>query len=117
PLSEEQLIALGRQAGADMVLTGQILDYGAVQRKYWITGLVVHSVAGLLVVGFATGWHPAAIGAYALYETPDVFIWGGGAYVLGWAFRPESRAGHQCRDGTCRRRAPATSLYGRRETC
>jgi len=85
---EERLRQLGRQAKTDLVVSGQILDFGAVQKKYWVTGLVLHSGAGLLALGFATGWNPAAIGAYVAYELPDVFIWGGGAYMLGWAFRP-----------------------------
>lgn len=88
PWTEEQLRALGKQTGADLVLTGRILDYGVVQTKYWVTGLVVHSTAGLLALGFATGWNPAVIGVYVAYELPDVAIWGGGAYVFGWAFRP-----------------------------
>jgi hypothetical protein len=29
-----------------------------------------------------------AIGAYFVYEIPDVAIWSGGAYAYGWAFRP-----------------------------
>src|SRR5581483_3206273 len=88
PWTTGQLKAIGEQARADIVLSAKILDYGAVPAKYWVTGLVTHSVAGLLVLGFATGWNPAAIGAYIAWETPDIFIWGGGAYVLGWAFRP-----------------------------
>jgi hypothetical protein len=87
-LNEEQIKILGTRAQADLVLTGRILDYGAVQPKYWVTGLVLHSVAGLLALGFGTGWNPAVIGAYLAYESPDVLIWSGGAYVVGWAFRP-----------------------------
>lgn len=88
PLTEDQVRALGHQTGADIVITGLIHDYGAVRWQYWVTGLVVHSAVGLTILGVATAWNPVAIGAYFVYELPDVAIWSGGAYVFGWAFRP-----------------------------
>jgi hypothetical protein len=86
--NDKQLRALGQQANADFVISGRILDYGVVRWQYWTTGLVLHSVAGLTALGFATAWNPIAIGGYLLYELPDVAIWYGGASAFGWAFRP-----------------------------
>jgi hypothetical protein len=88
PLTEEQSRELLQQTGADVVLSAQILDYGVVRWQYWVTGLVVHSTIGLTILGVATGWNPVAIGAYFVYELPDVAIWSGGASVFGWVFRP-----------------------------
>ena len=88
PLTEEQLQELLRQTNADIVLSARILDYGVVRWQYWVTGLVVHSTVGLTILGVATAWNPIAIGAYFVYELPDVAIWSGGAYAFGWAFRP-----------------------------
>jgi hypothetical protein len=86
--SDLQLRALGQEANADFVISGRILDYGVVRWQYWTTGLVLHSATGLIILGFATGWNPIAIGSYLLYELPDVAIWYGGASAFGWAFRP-----------------------------
>lgn len=88
PLTEEQNRELLQQTGADVVIFARILDYGVVRWQYWVTGLVVHSTVGLTILGVATGWNPVAIGAYFVYELPDVAIWSGGAYAFGWAFRP-----------------------------
>ncbi|HYM37210.1 MAG TPA: hypothetical protein VES96_02295 [Nitrospiraceae bacterium] len=88
PLTEEQNRELLQRTGADIVISAQILDYGVVRWQYWVTGLVVHSTVGLTIIGFATSWNPVAIGAYFVYEIPDVAIWSGGAYAFGWAFRP-----------------------------
>jgi len=88
PLTEEQNRELLQQTGADVVISARILDYGVVRWQYWVTGLVVHSTVGLTILGVATAWNPVAIGAYFVYELPDVAIWSGGAYTFGWAFRP-----------------------------
>lgn len=88
PLTDEQIRELRQQTDADFVISARILDYGVVRWQYWVTGLVVHSTIGLTILGVATGWNPVAIGAYFVYELPDVAIWSGGAYVFGWAFRP-----------------------------
>ena len=89
PRTEEQLRVLGKQAGADLVLTGEIIDYGAVNWKLWATGFVIDTAVGVAVVGAATGWHPAAMaGALGFELLHNVPIYFGGAYVLGWAFRP-----------------------------
>lgn len=69
---KEQRIVMGSQAGADIVISGRILDFGKVQWQYW-----------------ATGFNPGimAIAAASELET-DLPFWWGGAYIAGWAFRP-----------------------------
>ena len=84
-----QLGTLGAQAGADVVLSGRILDYGKVQWRYWVTGLVISMATETLIVGAATAFNPLIMAAVAGSELlTDVPFWWGGAYVAGWAFRP-----------------------------
>jgi hypothetical protein len=89
PLTAEQVDALAAQSGTDVVLTGLIHDYGQVRWQYWVTGWVTHATIFTTVIGLATAWHPAAIGAYLAFDaTTDFPLWYGGAEVFGWAFRP-----------------------------
>lgn len=89
PLNEDQIRALGRETGADFVIAGRILDYGVVRWQYWVTGWAVHATTAMTVLGFATAWNPAAVGAYAAFDiTTDFPLWYGGANVFGWVFRP-----------------------------
>jgi hypothetical protein len=89
PLTAEQIDALASQSGADVVITGLIHDYGRVRWQYWVTGWMVHATIFTTVIGLATAWHPAAIGAYLAFDaTTDFPLWYGGAQVFGWAFRP-----------------------------
>lgn len=88
-LDATQLHTLGAQAGADVVLSGHILDFGKVRWQYWVPGLAVSMLIETLVVGAATGFNPAIMAATAGSEfLTDVPFWWGGAYVAGWAFRP-----------------------------
>ena len=89
PLTEAQIQAFGRQTGADHVLTGIIHDYGKVRWQYWVAGWLAHVAVATTIVGVATGWNPAAIGAYlAIDATTDFPLWYGGAEIFGFAFRP-----------------------------
>jgi hypothetical protein len=89
PLTAEQIDALASQSGADVVITGLIHDYGQVRWQYWVTGWVAHATIFTAVIGLATAWNPAAIGAYLAFDaTTDFPIWYGGAQVFQWAFRP-----------------------------
>lgn len=88
-LTDAQIQTLGRQTGADHVVTGLIHDYGRVRWQYWVTGWLSHVAVATTVVGFATGWSAAAIGAYlAIDATTDFPLWYGGAEIFGFAFRP-----------------------------
>ena len=88
-LNVTQLGFLGTQAGADIVLSGRILDYGKVQWQYWAAGLVISMLAETLIVGAATGFNPVIMAATAASELlTDLPLWWGGAYIAGWAFRP-----------------------------
>jgi hypothetical protein len=89
PWTEEELRVLGKQAGADLVLTGEIIDYGAVNWKLWATGFVIDTTVSVAIVGAATSWYPAGVaGALGFELLHNVPIYFGGGYVLGWAFRP-----------------------------
>jgi hypothetical protein len=89
PWTEKELRLLGKHAGADQVLTGEIIDYGAVNWKFWATGFVIDTTVSVAIVGAATGWNPAGMGAALGFELlHNVPIYFGGAYIFGWAFRP-----------------------------
>lgn len=88
-LDKSQRIALGSQAGADIVISGSILDFGKVQMKYWVTGFLLSMTIETLIVGAATGFNPGAMAIAAASELlTDLPFWWGGAYIAGWAFRP-----------------------------
>ena len=89
PLTDEQIDLLAARTGAEVVVTGLIHDYGKARWQYWVTGWLTHVAVASTIVGVATGWNPAAIGAYlALDATTDFPLWYSGAEVFGWAFRP-----------------------------
>lgn len=88
-MDKEQRIFFGKQSGADIVLSVRILDYGKVQWKYWVTGLIISMTAETLIVGAVTGFNPGIMAIAAASElVTDLPLWWGGAYVAGWAFRP-----------------------------
>jgi hypothetical protein len=89
PLTDDQLKALGKQSGADVVVTALIHDYGVVRWQYWVTGWLLHVSVATAVLGAATAWNPAVIGVYlAVDATTDFPLWYGGASAFGWTFRP-----------------------------
>lgn len=89
PPSREAILAMGRAAGADLVLVGNILGYSQMPLRYWLTGWAATASSQLIVVGAATGGNPVAMGSYLLFDImTDLPIWTGGFYAFGWAFRP-----------------------------
>ncbi len=89
PMSLDALRAMGRVAGADIVLYGRILGYGQLPLRYWLTGWAVTASSQLAVVGAVTGGNPVAMGSYLGFDIlTDLPIWTGGFYAFGWAFRP-----------------------------
>ncbi len=89
-LEEREVRLLAEQAKADIVVVARIAAYGSVPWKYWAAGLATQNLIELMVVGFATGWNPAAVGGYFAIDLLliDLPLWAGGAYIAGWAFRP-----------------------------
>jgi len=88
-LSPEQQHRLRLRLGADLLVTGVVLDYGKV-RWQWLAGGMLADIAWeSVVLGLATSWNPAAIfgnvGFELLTSTP---LWFGGGYLFGVAFRP-----------------------------
>lgn len=89
-LDEREAMLLAGQAKADIAMITRISAYGSVPWKYVVTGLATETLVELMVVGLASGWNPAAIGGYFAVDflLIDLPLWGGGAYIAGWAFRP-----------------------------
>jgi hypothetical protein len=89
-LEEREVRLLAEQAKADIAITPRITAYGSVPWKYLAAGLATQNLTELMVVGFATGWNPAAVGSYFAIDflLMDLPLWMGGAYIAGWAFRP-----------------------------
>lgn len=88
-LTDEQLRTLGRVAGVDLALSLAVDDYGRLQWHHWGAGWFSVAATHTTIVGAATAWNPLAMGAYLAWDlTTDLPLWYGGAYVLGWAFRP-----------------------------
>lgn len=92
----DQLREFRTRLGADLVIAGSILDYGKVRWQWLLAGMTADMAAESIIIGFATGWNPVAIGANIGFElltsTP---VWFGGGYLFGVAFRPvrvEARA-------------------------
>ena len=86
---EEELEELGRAAGADVVIAPRIDDYGRLGWRHWVYGWLTVASTHTAIVGAATAWNPLAMGAYLAYDlATDLPLWYGGAYILGWAFRP-----------------------------
>jgi hypothetical protein len=87
--THDHLLALGRSTNADIVMDAHILDYGVVRWQYWVTGWLTHASIATTLVGLASAWNPAVIGAYVAVDVAsDLPLWWGGAQVFGWGFRP-----------------------------
>ena len=92
----EQLAELRRRLGADIVLAGNVLDYGQIRWQWFAGGALAELSAETIALGLATAWNPAAIlanvGVDVLVNSAIFF---GGGYLFGIAFRPvvvEARA-------------------------
>jgi len=92
----QQLTEFRRRLGADLVVAGDILDYGKIRWQWMLAGMTTDMTVESIVLGLATDWNLVAIGANLGFElltsTP---LWFGGGYVFGIALRPvrvEARA-------------------------
>ncbi|MDQ6734003.1 MAG: hypothetical protein M3Z35_07780 [Nitrospirota bacterium] len=89
PPTAEQLAEFRRRLGADLVVSGSILDYGKIRWQWLALGMFVDMSWETVALGFATAWNPALIlgnvGYELLTSTP---LWFGGGYVFGVSFRP-----------------------------
>jgi hypothetical protein len=89
PWTDAELEELGRSIGADIVVAARIDDYGRLGWRHWVYGWLTVASVHTTIVGAATAWNPLAMGGYLIYDlVTDLPLWYGGAYVLGWAFRP-----------------------------
>jgi len=88
-VARERILAMGRVAGADLVLFGRLLGYGQMPLRYWLTFWAITASSQLTVVGAVSGCNSVAMGSYLLFDImTDLPIWTGGFYAFGWAFRP-----------------------------
>lgn len=92
----EQLTEFRRRLGADLVITGSILDYGKIRWQWLVAGMFADISWETIAIGVATAWNPGIIlgnvGYELLTSTP---LWFGGGYLFGVAMRPvrvETRA-------------------------
>jgi hypothetical protein len=92
----EQLSEFRRRLGADLVVSGSLLDYGKVRWQWLLTGMLVDMTVDNTIIGLATGWNPIALAASVGWDVlTSAPIWFGGGYLFGVAFRPvrvEARA-------------------------
>jgi hypothetical protein len=85
----EQLSEFRRRLGADLVLSGSLLDYGKVRWQWLLTGMLVDMTVDNTIIGLATGWNPVALAASVGWDVlTSAPIWFGGGYLFGVAFRP-----------------------------
>lgn len=92
-LTPAQRQALAQATGAQVIVTGKILTYGAIRWKHVLVGWALQETAEFLAVGFGSGFNVVALGAWAGVSVIDAVVidlpmWVGGGYLLGWAFRP-----------------------------
>ena len=87
--SLQELVSLHTRLGADLAVTGTILDYGKVRWQWMTPGMLGDMTWESIAIGLATAWNPVAIfgniGFELLTSTP---VWFGGGYLFGAAFRP-----------------------------
>jgi hypothetical protein len=103
-LGPQQVDALARETGADVIITGRILVYGTVPAKYWLTTYAVSETGQLIAVSVLSGGNPIVIGAYLGYDIlTDIPGWTGGTYMLGLAYRPVFIEVEATQVGACRR--------------
>ena len=92
----EQLSEFRRRLGADLVVSGSLLDYGKVRWQWLLTGMLLDMTVDNIIIGLATGWNPVALAASVGWDLlTSAPIWFGGGYLFGVAFRPvraEARA-------------------------
>jgi len=92
----DQLMEFRRRVGADLVVSGRLLDYGKVRWQWLLTGMLLDMTVDNTIIGLATGWNPIALAASVGWDVlTSAPIWFGGGYLFGVAFRPvrvEARA-------------------------
>ena len=92
----DQLCSLRNRLRADLILVGNVLDYGKVRWQWLAAGELTDLTAETLVIGLASSWNvPIILGNVGFELLTSTPIWFGGGYVFGMAFRPvrvEARA-------------------------
>jgi hypothetical protein len=96
PPTSDQLCSLRTRLKADLVVVGNILDYGKVRWQWLAAGELGDLSAETVVLGLASSWNvPLMLGNVGFELLTSTPLWFGGGYVFGIAFRPvrvEARA-------------------------
>jgi hypothetical protein len=94
--TSDQLCSLRTRVRADLVVVGNILDYGKVRWQWLAAGELGDLSAETVVLGLASSWNvPLMLGNVGFELLTSTPLWFGGGYVFGIAFRPvriEARA-------------------------
>ena len=89
PPTTKQLAALRHLLEVDLVIVGDILDFGKVRWQWLVAGALADVTVETIIVGLATSWNPPALLANAGIEAlTNSAIFLGGGYLFGIAFRP-----------------------------
>ena len=85
----EQVAEFRTRLKADLVVAGEVLDYGQIRWQWFAAGAFAELTAETIVLGLATAWNPglilANVGVDVLVNSVIFF---GGGYLFGVAFRP-----------------------------
>lgn len=92
----EQVVHLGQEVGANVLIYATIEDYGKVKWQWLLAGMLTDMTVDNFIIGLATAWNPVALSASVGWDVlTSAPIWFGGGYLFGVAFRPvrvEARA-------------------------
>jgi hypothetical protein len=92
----EQVTIFRRRLGADLVVAGNILDYGKIRWQWLMAGFLIDVSWETVALGIATGWNPAVLAGNIGFELlTSVPLWFGVGSLFGVAMRPvrvEARA-------------------------
>ena len=112
----EQLAIFRSRSGADLVVAGNILDYGKIRWQWLMAGFLIDVSWETVAFGIATGWNPGVLAGNIGFEMlTSVPLWFGGGYFFGVAMRPvrvEVRA-FETRQGYPIWQAMEESVYAR----
>lgn len=85
----EQLTEFRTRLHADLVVAGNILDYGQIRWQWLAMGVFADISAETIALGLAAAWNPLLIATNVGVEVlTNSAIFFGGGYLFGVAFRP-----------------------------
>lgn len=86
-----QIVELGSELEADLVVRATIEDYGKVRWQWLLAGMLTDMTVDNFILGLATAWNPVALSASVGWDLlTSAPVWFGGGYLFGIALRPVS---------------------------